>query len=213
MSLVSPVFEQHYKDYLLQLASLDIETIGTALGGEVLNDPQGTVVSLPYFNKDYRVSSQGITDSFGEKAGYDICIVLCRYLIMGREPRDNRVPDKASEWVGFRDLKESGPLTVYFKDNVEQVILNALTGRLAEFKAGMGQLKCREPDLDVQYDLAVVVDGLPRIPMLILFNDAEEGFPASCSVLFDRQVETYLDAECIAMVGYRLAVLIGNVFS
>ncbi len=210
MSLVSPVFEQHYRDYLLQLASLEIETIGPDLGGRMINTPQGPVVCLPYFNTVYNISSQGITDPFGEKPGYDTCIVLCRYLIMGKDPKRG---NPASEWVAFRDLKDSGPLIMYFKDNVEQAILKVLTGRLAEFKAGMDRLKVRVPDLDVQYDLAVQVDALPRIPVLLLFNDAEEGFPGSCSVLFKQGVETYLDAECIAMVGYRLAVLIGNVFS
>ena len=214
MSLVSPVFEQHYRDYLQQLASLDIKTIGPALGGRILNESQEPMVSLPYFNKTYRVSSQGILDPSGQKPGYDTCILLCRYLLMGAGliGKENGNKPKALEWVGFRDLKDSGPLTVYFSNNVEQAILNALTGRLAEFKAEMEQLKGRVPDLDVQYDLAVQLDGLPRIPMLLLFNDAEDGFPASCSVLFKKDVETFLDAECIAMVGYRLAVLIANVF-
>jgi hypothetical protein len=40
------------------------------------------------------------------------------------------------------------------------------------------------------------------IPVVMLFNDADEEFPAKCSVLFPvRTEEAYLDAECIAMLG------------
>ena len=44
-------------------------------------------------------------------------------------------------------------------------------------------------------------DVLPRIPLLLLFNDADEDFPAHCSVLFEKRADTFLDAECLAIAG------------
>ena len=38
-------------------------------------------------------------------------------------------------------------------------------------------------------------------PLLLLFNDKDEEFPAQCTVLFEKRTETYLDMECVAMVG------------
>jgi hypothetical protein len=38
----------------------------------------------------------------------------------------------------------------------------------------------------------------------LLFNDADEEFPARCTVLFEKRAEHYLDMECLAMVGMRL---------
>jgi hypothetical protein len=38
----------------------------------------------------------------------------------------------------------------------------------------------------------------------MLFNDADEEFPAQCAVLFERRAENYLDMECLAMVGMLL---------
>jgi len=35
----------------------------------------------------------------------------------------------------------------------------------------------------------------------MLYNDADDEFPATCSVLFERRAERYLDPECLAMVG------------
>ena len=47
-------------------------------------------------------------------------------------------------------------------------------------------------------------DALPKIPVLMLFNDIDEEFPAQSTVLFERRAENYLDMECLAMVGMLL---------
>jgi hypothetical protein len=41
--------------------------------------------------------------------------------------------------------------------------------------------------------------------MLLLFNDADEEFPADCKVLFEKRAESYLDMECVAIIGMLLA--------
>ncbi len=56
-------------------------------------------------------------------------------------------------------------------------------------------------NIEVNYDLSMQFDALPRVPVMLLFNDADDEFPAKSSVLFERRAEKYLDAECLAMVG------------
>ncbi len=196
----SQIFEKHYHDYLQQLDALDFDVIALKLGGQVNKNSRGKSLGMSLLGQPYDISSHGITDSSGKKPRYEICIILCRHLLMCPEilPHDR-------QWASFKDLKEAGPLTVYFKDNVEQVIAKGFAGKTEELKSCMAALNGYPPRLDVNYDLAVQVDGLPKIPMVLLFNDAEESFPPECTLLFERQVETYLDAECIAMLGYRLA--------
>jgi hypothetical protein len=46
---------------------------------------------------------------------------------------------------------------------------------------------------------------LPKIPVLLLFDDADEEFPAQCKVLFERRAEHYLDPECLAILGMLLS--------
>jgi len=215
MSLVSPVYEQHYKDYLDKLAGLDFPALGPAVGCRVTTGPQGQGLEIPYFNRSYQVSPAGITDGSGRQPGYDTCIILCRYLIMAGDRSGKTVPDggRQDDWAGFRDLKDSGPLTVYFKDNVETAIAGILAGKMPVSPETLVPLNACPPDMDLQYDLALKVDALPRVPMLLLVNDEEDGFPSSCSVLFQSGVEVWLDAECIAMAGYRLAEIIRKRFS
>ena len=215
MPQASPVFEQHYEDYLKQLAKLDLSVIGPALGGQLEKGQDELCVRIPYFNITYTISSKGIAGPGGRKAGYDSCTVLCRYLIMAGDVESGTGVNFSGgdDWVGFRDLKDSGPLTVYFRDNVELALSKTLSGRIADAPAISAQLNGAPPDMDVNYDLALEIKALPQIPMLLLFNDAEEGFPASCSVLFRSSVETYLDAECIAMIGYRLAAVMQKILA
>lgn len=56
----------------------------------------------------------------------------------------------------------------------------------------------------MSYDLAAQFVALPRVPLLLLFNDADDEFPARCSVLFQEHADRYLDPECLAMLGRRL---------
>jgi hypothetical protein len=49
-------------------------------------------------------------------------------------------------------------------------------------------------------------DSIPKVPLLLLYNDADDEFPAHCSILFERRAEKYLDAECLAILGMLLSV-------
>jgi hypothetical protein len=195
------MFEKHYNDYLHRIACLDFDSIARKLGGKIHENPWGKSVKLPFFDTLYDISPKGIKDTSGQRPIYDICIILFRYLLMCPEIRPHD-----PQWVSFRDLKDAGPLTVYFRDNGEKAISDRFAGNTEKLKQCMTVLNGYAPDLNVNYDLAMQIDALPKVPMLLLFNDADEGFPADCSILFERTVESYLDAECIAMLGHQLSV-------
>jgi hypothetical protein len=59
--------------------------------------------------------------------------------------------------------------------------------------------------LELSYDLVMQFPALPRVPLLMLYNDEEEPFPAQCSVLLQRGAPRYMDMECMAMLGMVLA--------
>jgi hypothetical protein len=47
------------------------------------------------------------------------------------------------------------------------------------------------------------VPALPRVPLFIVFYDADAEFPATCSVLFERRADVYLDMESLGVLGAR----------
>jgi len=124
----------------------------------------------------------------------DICVILCKYILLCPQ-----IPPKEKDWVSFRDLKDSGPLTSYFANDVERAIAVHFNGRLSDMKNAGRTLKGYSPDIEVSYDLSMQFDALPKVPVVMLFNDADDEFPAKCAVLFETRAENYLDSECLPL--------------
>ncbi len=203
METTAAVFEENYALYLRELASLPLIERIKALGGSTrIPDgfPGGVDGVIPFLGQPLGISSNGIVDEQGRRPGYEVCVILCRHLIMCPES-----PSSETDWVSFKDLKDGGPLTVYFRDNVDQVLIQRFASNVEGLGSAALALGGTRPDLSVQYDVAFQIQVLPKLPVVLLFNGADDEFPADCSLLFQRRVEEFLDAECIAMLGYRLA--------
>jgi hypothetical protein len=56
----------------------------------------------------------------------------------------------------------------------------------------------------------MILYPLPKVPVLLLFDDVDEEFPAQCKVLFERRAEHYLDPECLAIIGRLLNNFLKN---
>lgn len=196
MADTSPVFERTRSAYLDRINGVDMDRAARALG--FVGGPQG--YDLRFFDRRYRVVPGDIVDAGGRPAPFDACVVLSRYLIMCPAAADTRL-----EWTAFRDFKDAGPLLKYFATAVEGAIATAFRGRKDVLSAAAAEMGGRPGAGDVTCDLAVRFEALPRIGMLMLFNDADEEFGADCRVLFERRTESYLDMECVAILGARLA--------
>ncbi|MCG8563589.1 MAG: DUF3786 domain-containing protein [Desulfobacterales bacterium] len=208
MESSAPVFEENYTIYKEKLAQLPVGERIVALGGSrdiPSGFPDDVDGILPFFGTPLGISAQGIVAENGEPPVYDTGIILFRHVIMCPE-----APSDKTRWVSFKDLKDGGPLTVYFRDNVDQVLIRRFGTDVAGLQAAAEGLGGRPPELAVQYDVALQIQALPTIPVVLLFNGVDEEFPADCSILFEERVEEFLDAECIAMLGYRLARLLVN---
>lgn len=195
------IFEKTYADYVAQLGDIDFETLQAKLGVSLV----GQELAIPLFGKSFKVSKRGLIDPSGERPAFDMCIILLKYIFLcpETEPTEN-------QWASFRDMKDSGPLTGYFSNEVEYAFVKHFEGKLVALKNAGEKLNGYSPDIPVSYDLALQFDVLPKIPVLLLFNDGEEVFPAGCSILFERRAESYLDAECLSMVGRRLFMILKN---
>ena len=78
-------------------------------------------------------------------------------------------------------------------------------GKLAELAEACRQTGGVSHEADMPYDLAMRFEALPRVSLLLLFNDRDDEFPAGCKMLFNRHAEAYLDPESLAMTGSMLA--------
>jgi len=190
------VFMETYQNYLHEIAKIDMDSRSEKLGGTV----EENQMTLSFFGQPYRISGQGIKDPSGEQPAIGICVVLCKYLLLCPE-----IPSLDTEWVSYRDFKDAAPLAGSFVNNTERAIAQNFSGRLDDLGAACEKLGSWNPGLDLSYQLIRKLYPLPKVPVLLLFDDTDEEFPAQCKVLFERRAEHYLDPECLAILGMLLS--------
>jgi hypothetical protein len=190
------VFKETYQNYLAQIGTIDLDSRAEKLGGCVEKDE----MVLSFFGQPYRISSRGITDPSGKKPLMGISVVLCKYLLLCPD-----IPSLDKEWVSYRDFKDTAPLVHSFVNHTERPIARNFSNRLEDLTAACKQLGGRDPGLDLNYQLIMKLYPLPKVPVLLLFDDMDEEFPAQCKVLFERRAEHYLDPECLAIIGTLLS--------
>ncbi|MCK5311273.1 MAG: DUF3786 domain-containing protein [Desulfobacteraceae bacterium] len=194
----SEIFEKTYNDYLAQVANVDIEAVKDILGLTIENNQ----IIIPFFGKNYLFSKKGIFDESGEKPSFSVCVILSKYLLL--------CPDTCqydSNWVSFKDFKRSSHfLNInFFASDTEKPIATNFSGKLDLLLNACKKTGGFSPDVRLSYDLAMQFNALPRISLLMLFNDGDNEFPAQCSVLFQKQAEYYLDPESLAITAAFLA--------
>ena len=192
----SAVFETTYRNYLQQLADVDLASRAERLGADLT----GTGLTIPLYATPYRLSAQGVVGPDGRPANFAVSVVLCCYVLQCPEA----VPPPG-EWMTYRDFKDAGPLVGYFTANTQKIVETAFAGNpeaLVEACRPLGALAFEDGSA---YDVSLTFDFLPRIPVLLRFNDRDQDFPAQCAVLFPRSAEAFLDMECMAIGGTLLA--------
>ena len=191
----SSVFEETYHNYLAQIAELDFKKVADRLGAEMAGDE----LIIPFFGKPHRISAAGITAPSGGRPNFSVCVILFKYLLLcpDHDPVEN-------DWVSFKDFKDSAPFSGAFVNYTEAALAKYFSGYLKDLEAACRGIHGHPPSATFSYDLCMQFNALPKIPLLLLFNDDDKEFAAQCMVLFEHRAENYLDMECLAMVGMLL---------
>ena len=186
------VFEKTYREYLAQIAGCDFLSRSDMLGAEQSDQ----ALIIPFYGKPYRISADSVVDPSGDQANFAVSVVLCRYILQC--PED--IP-KSGGWVTYREFKDAGPLVGYFTTNTNKIIETAFAGNIAALEKACETLGGVAFDDGSSYDISIKFYFLPKIPVLLRFNDKDSEFPAQCSILFRQSAEKYLDMECLAIGG------------
>jgi hypothetical protein len=192
MSEISPVFEETYQGYLVQIAKLDLPSMADRLGGQVTAGG----ITIPLFGRPFSISAGGITGPSGKTPPLHLIVILCKYLLMCPEGEPVE-----KNWASFKDFKDAAPLVGTFANTAERPIAEVFAGRVHALQNALSSLGGRVAGDDYPYDLSMQLRALPKIEMLLLFNDTDEEFPAECKLLFEQRTEKHLDMESVAMLG------------
>ncbi len=191
------IFEKIYQDYIEQVARIDLLKVKDRLGITV----EGRDAIIPFLGVPHRVTPEDVVDDCGDRPNHAVSVILCKYLLLCPESE----PVNGADWVTYKDFKGAAPFAAGFLNNTERPLSRAFAGRLAELKQACENMNGRPGGMEISCDLIMRFDALPKIPILMMFNDKDEDFPAQCSLLLEQRAEKYLDMECLAMIGWALS--------
>jgi hypothetical protein len=158
-----------------------------ALGGVTESD----TARIPLLGVDCVVHSDGITQN-GRPLDTIGSILVMRYLLQaGNEEIQNL-------WLPYRDLKDGGQFGSYIKAHIEDKIADLFSGKVALLRERLVAVGARPYSGEMQSDLVLLLSPLPKVPVLCLFWDRDDEFPASFQFLFDASAPAYLDLESLA---------------
>lgn len=192
----SSVFEQTYHHYLSQISAIDYLARADLLGAEA--DGKRLIIAL--YDRLYSVSGDAIEGLDGTIANDAVRVILGKYVLTCPD----ELPPLSNDWVTYREFKDAAPLVSYFTRNTNKKIEAHFSGRIKLLEqrcAELGAVRVENP----AYDVSASFLALPRIPVVMNFNDDDEMFPAVCSILYRKSAHHFLDMECLAMTGTLLA--------
>lgn len=102
-------------------------------------------------------------------------------------------------WIAFSELPDGTFYSTAFRGYAPDAIVRRLAARpeaLSEAVARVGGV----PLADIA-DRAWMVPALPRVPLALLWWDADEEFGARCDILFDSTAANHLSTDGCAVLG------------
>ncbi len=190
---MSSIFKEIYHNYLDEIKKCDLESLSIKMGAEW----DGRCLKLYLFSRPFYISKEGMFDSSGKRPSHYEIVVLAKYITGYPE----RKILKQEKWCHYRDFRDSAPLLDAFYNNVERRLAQDFKGRTKALIESCKVLNGIPYEKEWGYDASFLFNALPDIPVLLLFNDADETFPASCNMLFKSTIRYYLDMESVAILG------------
>ena len=191
-------YELVYQRLIKKVSQMDLSRVVLSLGGDRLENR----FRLRLLGTPYMVDREGIWRESGKQPNVSIRIVLCHYLIQAGQS------DLTGEWVSYRDFKDSAFFISNFQVNAEDRTARYFSGKGRKLEEAAERLGGQPYGEFQTGDVCRYFQALPRVPMLLVFYDRDEDFPASCKILFDRSAPAWLDMECLAVLGWLLAELL-----
>jgi hypothetical protein len=176
-----------------KVAPLDFAALAPGLGATYGEEAGRPYLALPYFGFCLQVFKDELRYPPGALADPWDAILLYNYIASeGQEP-------VTGQWIAYNSLPNSVSKSKTLA-RLAQELADHFAGRAAQLRERVAQLggemvAVGGEDADIQAAFL----PLPRVPLLLLFWDAEaeEGFAPQARFLFDASVMNYLDLEAM----------------
>ncbi len=190
------------EDYLQQLKSrirdIDFSQTAERIGGQTENGK----LTIRIMGKNFSVDREGRLYADIHVNPW-VAVPFLEYVLdaQGRSPE--------GIWVPFRELpggKERGPL---FEKRCETPMKQLADGLPDFFEDIIHMFSGRQVEAQFESDISVVLDPLPKVPLMISYWKADEGLDSSLNLFFDETATSNLSIGSI----YTLAAGLSQMFS
>ncbi|MBW1713779.1 MAG: DUF3786 domain-containing protein [Deltaproteobacteria bacterium] len=176
-----------------KLRAMDAEEVAQAAGARLT--PEGLQLNFVGLECAVSLDPVAVSGSDGQEVPLTDRVLILHYLTQA----DGR--PMTGQWIAYRQIPGAQTYHPVFYQRA-----------IAPFKAGFGprpellaQLTADLPARPGQGgDAAVVIQALPRTPVLLQVWQADEDFPAEANILFDESISGYLTAEDVAWLAGRV---------
>lgn len=189
-----------------KVAPLNFAALAEGLGASYGEESGRPYLALTYFGFRLQVFKDEVRYPPGALADPWDAILLYNYIASkGAAP-------PTGKWIAYQSLPNSVSKAKTLA-RLERELAAHFTGQARQLKEQALSLGAELTAVGEDADLQAVFLPLPRVPVLLLFWDAEaeEGFGAQARFLFDAGVASYLDLESMLfLVEHLMARLMSN---
>jgi hypothetical protein len=175
-----------------KVASLDFAALAAGLGAAYGQENGKPYLEFPFFGQPLKVFKDRVQFPPGVHANPWDAIFLYNYIAsQGNKPL-------TGEWITYQSLPNSVS-KVKTLERLQRDFAAGFSNRLPELKERAARLQAEPVTVGEDADFKAVFRPLPKVPVVLLFWDAEikENFPAQARFLFDATVPNYLDLESL----------------
>ena len=175
-----------------KVAPLNFAALAEGLGASYGQENGQPYLLFPFFGQPLRIFKDQVLYPPGVHSNPWDAIFLYNYVAsQGNKPL-------AGEWITYQSLPNSVS-KVKTLERLQREVEARFSQQLAELRERAALLSAEPASLGEDADFSAVFWPLPRVPVALLFWDAdpEEDFPAQARFLFDATVSEYLDLESL----------------
>ena len=183
-------------------ASMDLADLPGRIGGTLTKRAGEVVLELPYFEGVISIGRNGIRHLDGSDLGRWEQVFVLNHMAQG----GSRQP--TGRWKALQEFPNTVSKIKSMRAHVEAPLCERFTGHRAQLldrAKTIGGLDLTGETASA--DLAIRFQLLPRVPVMLLFWDAdsESGFEAEVKLSFDETIVEHLDIESIMFLSEHLA--------
>jgi hypothetical protein len=189
---MSSGYDRIYSDLLPELARCDLAESATRLGLKLLSTGE---VAAQLCGREYLITNRGVEAADGQAVNVNYRSILAYYILAKGSG------EVEHSWVSLGRISgmPDGQKT-HDKGMLLRPLVRELGAHYDRFQCAARKLGgIAEPDSG---DGAHVwsFQLLPKIPVRLMFYEADEEFPADIQLFFDRSARRFLEYECLAFL-------------